>query len=120
MKTILTTALAALALAGSAAAITPPAGDFNQSQNQAESLCPSIGELAGLIMETRQIGARMSELMAIMPSGDENAELRAVTRSMILAAYDSPRYYGDRARVEAVQEFRSEWELVCYQTEGAA
>lgn len=95
------TTLAALALVAAAStAETQPAQD----------ICHVIGNLAQQIMENRQDGVSMSQMMAT--SGDVE-----LARLLVIEAYNIPRMsHPDNQRRE-VQDFRNMAEMLCYQAQ---
>ena len=72
-----------------------------------EHPCETLGGLAALIMEARQLGAPLSEMMRIAA---DNELLKALT----ITAYQSPRFSTDSYRQEAIKDFRNEIEVMCY------
>lgn len=69
--------------------------------------CSTVGELATTIMESRQSGASMAKLMEAVPEGGSYIE------TLIISAYDVPRYSTERMQKKAVEEFRDEVYLEC-------
>jgi len=72
-----------------------------------QSHCERVGILATSIMEARQSGAPMSELMKI-------ADGNKLLQLMVVQAYEEPRFSSDRYQQNATNDFRAEWELACY------
>ncbi|MGY6663206.1 MAG: hypothetical protein ACXIVO_12895 [Glycocaulis sp.] len=81
-----------------------------------EDRCAALGELAQGIMQARQGGRPMSEILRATEE-DRFAPLRPVIRSMVIEAYDRPQHWTDDMKREAAQRFRNDIELMCYQLE---
>jgi DNA helicase IV len=81
------------------------------STAQAEpASCATIGEIAQVIMENRQMGIAMSDMMAI-------AEGNAFIEGIVLEAYRSPRFSVPANQAESAMDFRTTFELMCYEEE---
>ena len=80
-------------------------------QREAEA-CTTLGEFAGSIMESRQVGIPLSKMLEAVAEGGKDT----LSRSLILAAYDTPRYNGATYRQRAIDEFRNDIEIRCYKT----
>lgn len=76
--------------------------------------CASIGYFAGTLMEKRQEGATMSELMKIVTSAEGPQQLISIAREMVIAAYEKPQYSMAANKADEVNRFRNDWELKCY------
>lgn len=76
------------------------------AQTAAET-CPVIGELAESIMEARQSGVSVSDMMAVA-DGNEFFE------GLVLTAFESPRYTTEEYRLREAQDFRNAVEAMCY------
>jgi hypothetical protein len=74
------------------------------------TFCTVIGDLAEAIMTNRQLGIPMSRMMEINGADD-------LARLMVMEAYKEPRYSSDEYQRRAVQDFRNEIEVACYQAE---
>lgn len=79
--------------------------------NEADKVCPSIGEMAEKIMSARQSGTIMSTAMAAVPA--DNA-LRDLAIELVKRAYAVPQYSVQENRDQAVIKFRNDTELECY------
>lgn len=93
MKHIITAAIIAL---------TSPAW-----AEEPKDTCLSLGELAQTMMEHRQAGTSISTLMPHL-NGNKAAT------SMLVSAYEEPRYSSDEYQTRAIQDFRNDWETACY------
>lgn len=69
--------------------------------------CKILGDLAETIMDRRQEGVALSRLMTIT---DED-----FIKSIILLAYDQPRYSSPEYQRDASRDFRNAIETGCYQ-----
>jgi len=65
---------------------------------ETEDPCPMLGELAASIMENRQVGTPISDMMAVAPDND-------LVTSIVLQAYQEPRYSTEEYRQRAVDDF---------------
>lgn len=74
-------------------------------------LCPTIGRLAGKVMEARQLGVAKQEVLSIVLPGMAHD----ITISLINLAYASPVYPIDRMRQTAIDNFRMQAEYLCYE-----
>ena len=68
--------------------------------------CESIGDLAQISMMNRQEGVPLSEMLLV--TDDE------VAHSVIMIAYERPRFHSDTLKASEVQSFRNKFELACY------
>lgn len=69
--------------------------------------CEVIGELAHVIMKTRQDGASM-------PSAMKTANGYKLAELMVSEAYDEPRYGSEEYKANATNDFRDKWYSDCY------
>jgi len=83
-----------------------------ESAQRDQTLCTTLGEFAGSIMESRQVGIPLSKMLEAVAEGGKDT----LSRSLILAAYDTPRYNGATYRQRAIDEFRNDIEIRCYKT----
>lgn len=81
-------------------------------QIDADQMCLEIGDLAEAIMTNRQLGIAMSRMMGAGPTDDAYA---ALFREMLVSAFETPRYDSPEFQVRESQDFRAQWELICYQ-----
>lgn len=99
MNTLRMAALCAL-VAGPALAEEPKADDH---------VCKVLGMVAGSIMENRQLGIPLSDMLDVTPM--------PLLRQIVLLAYEKPRYYSDEVVREEIQDFRNDIEVECYRKE---
>lgn len=76
----------------------------------AQDPCTSIGDLAEAMMTHRQAGTAISVLMPQMDGND-------LFIKMLLAAYEQPRFGTSEFQQRKIDDFRSTWELGCYQAQ---
>ena len=74
--------------------------------------CKLLDRLAESIMEARQKGAPMAEVMAIADTGSDK-QLNAVLRSLAIYAYKTQRWETAKLQKEAITDFRSDVYLSC-------
>ena len=71
--------------------------------------CAIWGDLAEMAMTARQKGVSLSR--ALRDVTDD------LVRQVIIDAYEKPRYSGAQFQRREIQDYRSHWELLCYQAE---
>jgi hypothetical protein len=72
----------------------------------ASTICQTVGKLAYTMMDARQAGLSLTELLA-MPSRTP------LGRTILLDAYESPRFHTEEMQERAKVDFRNKWELAC-------
>lgn len=77
-----------------------------------EDPCVVLSDLAEQIMENRQGGVPLSDMMRI--SGDNE-----MIRTMVLEAYNQPRFNTSSYQLEAIQDFSDSIALICYNAIGS-
>lgn len=75
--------------------------------------CAKIGDIASIIMENRQIGVSMSEQMSAIDGV-------SLLEGMVIDAYRAPRMSMPENRMKMVEDFRAEFELMCYESTGVS
>ena len=79
---------------------------------QAPDHCSEMGGLAKSIMNARQAGAAMSEVLQVvkekMPAAAE------VLRPFVIMAYEETQWSSEDRREDAANRFRNKIELACY------
>jgi hypothetical protein len=81
---------------------------INQKELEERKRCDLIGQIAEAVMERRQEGVSMSKMMGVpYKAGD------ALVESLVIAAYDSPRFHTKEMQERSVQEFRDRAYLQC-------
>ena len=69
--------------------------------------CEDIGALAQVIMENRQSGTRLSQMMEV-------ADGNSLVVALLTDAYNEPRWTTQSNQDRAVENFRNDVELLCY------
>lgn len=90
------------ALALTALLTTPAVADTVTDQE----FCTSVSELSEAVMEGRQGGTPMSEMMRVAGSN-------GIMKSMVLEAFDHPRYSTRDVKRRTIQEFTNQWFSTC-------
>jgi len=70
--------------------------------------CEDWEALAVNIMSARQNGVQMSKMMGILKSEDDKT-----VKMLIIEAYDSPKYSGEKYKKESISEFSNKVFLDC-------
>jgi hypothetical protein len=73
--------------------------------------CTGIGNMAGAIMEARQMEIPMSEVMTVFSSSTESDQFY---REVVIKAYEQPAYSSPEIQQRAVSGFRNAWEVECF------
>lgn len=71
-------------------------------------ICAEIGKLSETIMEKRQAGVSMAEMMAVA-----KGEAKELAQTLVIDAYDQPRYQTPDVQRRTIGDFRDKWYLVC-------
>ncbi|NLR98689.1 hypothetical protein HGP17_17865 [Rhizobium sp. P38BS-XIX] len=79
-----------------------------------DAFCQQLGELAKGVMQNRQIGVNMSDMMKVADSGRPEG---SVLRNLVMMAYDTPQYSTEAMQSAAVQEFANQIQLTCYKSQ---
>lgn len=103
-----TTLIAALMLAAF------PAMAQDETWNEASPevrliLCNSVSEISSTIMQQRQAGRPMADMMQIAGK----SELAHLVQPIIIDAYEINRYQTAEVQREEVEDFRDKWYLTC-------
>ena len=83
---------------------------------QSESLCPMIHALAKQVMESRQAGVALPDLMKSFDKFGETA-VGEYGKKLAVRAYKTPRYSVDANRAEAAVDFANDIATECYSAE---
>ena len=76
------------------------------------SFCTELSGFAKTVMESRQVGVPLSVVLEkIGKQGD-------LTMKIILSAYKKPRYTSESYQVKAVNEFETDWLVMCLESGG--
>ena len=99
-----------------------PAADLNEPIDWTE-YCTFIGDAAHGFMQLHQGHVALSEVMGIIvnntpPEDDPTGAMRALMRSIAMDAYSRTPMQTERNAERQRAEFRNQWELTCWETEG--
>lgn len=72
------------------------------------SLCKQMSDVAGMVMENRQEGMLMSELMALADSS-----FSGLLEDIASAAYSKPRFSTEKMQKRAIVDFQNDVYLGC-------
>lgn len=73
--------------------------------------CEMQSKLAHKIMEARQLGVDLADMMRV--SDNASANMRAITRPLTLAAYSKSRYNTPENQRKAAQDFANDVMFAC-------
>ena len=83
----------------------------SHAENNWHTICKSHTEFAERVMTFRQEGVSIAEMIEL--SKDEGNDVREYVESLILTAYEQPRYSTERIKQETIENFRDEAYLAC-------
>lgn len=96
-----------------AAMMFVPTITFAEEQKMTpEQTCGLVANLSKSIMDNRQIGVPLVDMIGI-PDNIEVEALANIVRDIILEAYDRPKYSSKEYQLEAAEEFSNEVMLEC-------
>ena len=87
-----------------ALAATPAVSAVSEQQ---KADCKGFSELASKIMEARQVGVPMADLM------ERKVQLTEVRDGLVIEAYKLPRYTTEAAQQRAITDFGNDSYLAC-------
>lgn len=76
-----------------------------------KNLCEEYGSTAELIMQKRQSGVDISQMLKIANS--LNKKSQDVFKNMIIDAYDRPEYSSSKYRNEEIKKFKERYYIAC-------
>ena len=76
--------------------------------------CKLIEKSARHVMELRQSGAPMSELLSRVRKEEDGSAAHKVAKLMVVSAYEESRAYSDGFKKRAVDDYGETWFKVCY------
>lgn len=79
-----------------------------------KDVCAALGYLAETIMQERQNGGTMSDMMARLEGADAPEPFKEFARAAMIDAFAAPRFSSDGERARIVTDFRNSAELLCY------
>ena len=77
---------------------------------ETDDICTVFAKTAAVIMQARQAGAPMSNLLDIADAAPETD--RKLLRLIVLAAYDSPGFHSEEYQHTAAMDFRNKVHLI--------
>ncbi len=83
------------------------------SDSEWMSICKSISSTAKTIMNRRQNGASMSEMMDGIMAADTAAEFKEIIKPFVISAYEKPRFNTPENMLKAEIDFENEAYLTC-------
>lgn len=92
-------------------AVSVPASAQSMGDYEKSVLCPSITNLAGTIMEARQMGMKKEVVISVV---SKNTSVTELVMSIIDLAYLTPAYYTVDKQQAAIAAFRNQVEGICY------
>lgn len=81
------------------------------TQADVDRTCKAVGDLAAAVMERRQGGTPLSDMMALATQQDDGG---AFMRPFILSAFDKPQMRTPENQRQYVVDFRADNELACF------
>lgn len=84
---------------------TPP------SAKDKENFCSSVSSLSEKIMSNRQQGVAMSKMLEVGQGADPT--LYDLAKSIVMAAYEKPRFHTKENIQRSIEDFRDEFFLAC-------
>lgn len=75
-----------------------------------QASCADISELAANIMESRQSGTAMADMMTLADGAGSASDL---IEAMVVSAYEMPRFQTPTHQRRQVAEYRDAWHLRC-------
>ena len=79
------------------------------------AICTALGGLAQQIMEARQMGIPLSQMIVALPPTEGEDTPQAMILRIVVNAYDTPRYSTDTYQRIAAADYRNEIETMCFQ-----
>jgi hypothetical protein len=77
-----------------------------------DGTCDRMSNLSKQIMTNRQNGVSLNEMMSTLNSVN-NSALKTVTKTMVLDAYEHPRYNTATVKQRTIDEFANKYMLMC-------
>lgn len=90
----------------------PPNKKTTMSNEELSSRCKSMSELAKIIMQKRQDGVSMSEIVEKVVNTTPQP-LQEVLRLTVISAYDKPRFNTPEIQQKTILDFENEAYLTC-------
>lgn len=81
--------------------------------NEADSRCRNMGEIAKSIMERRQNGEPISNLIDIANKSSPDADVVKFMKKIVIEAYDMPLFTAEPFKERTINEFSNKYEVEC-------
>lgn len=86
---------------------------------EGDDACTIFAKTAGVIMKARQAGVPMSNLLNAHAKIESSEEIRQLMRTIVIDAYDSPRFQTKEYQFNAEMDYRNNIHVACLrETEG--
>ena len=95
----------------------PPSKKAAISNEELSSRCKSMSELSKIIMQKRQDGVPMSEMMEKVVN-TSTQPLRDLIRLLVISAYEKPRFNTPEIQQKTILDFENESYLTCTKAGG--
>ena len=79
---------------------------------QAQVICEAVDRLAKSIMEARQSGAALSDMLKVL-DGPNNKTTGPFVRAVVMEAFEQPRYSTESMQQKTITEFANQQMLMC-------
>ncbi|WP_313042682.1 hypothetical protein [Acinetobacter sp.] len=91
-----------------------PEWQIQKAEREKKELCSASMRLAKTIMEKRQNGANIEEMMEANQS--PNKATQRIARDMIISAYEHPAYSSENVKNKVISSFANDAYLACIKT----
>jgi hypothetical protein len=85
----------------------------SQSEASDNGVCKAISEIASVVMQARQIGVPMADLMDVFHKDDYKESEINLIKKMVINAYEQPKFSTTKVQGETITEFSNQWHLSC-------
>ena len=84
------------------------------ADDDVDSWCSQIGEMSRAVMDLRQSGFALDEVLKITKkSSGDNEQLKRMSRNIARLAYHEPIHQRDESKRAAIVEFQNKQQLNC-------
>lgn len=84
------------------------------ASDDAENWCSQIGGISKAVMDLRQTGFSLDEVLKITKkSSGDNPELKRLSGNIVKLAYHESLFHGDELKMAAIVEFQNKQQLNC-------
>lgn len=94
-------------------ATSNPQPKHKYSDSEWMGICKSVSNTARTIMNRRQNGASMSDMMDGVMNTDTPMEIKEIIKPFVIAAYEKPRFSTPEYMLKAEVDFENEAYLTC-------